>query len=105
MYVYVVDRQARREGGRYIVVLRCDEAALEERELLEAMKLLQFLEVGVHSKQSQKTLRERFADMPLLRWGRYALTNRAQLAGCCSLPLPSYWDTVNFFSCLAGKPA
>lgn len=43
VYVYVVDRQARREGGRYIAVLRCDDAALDERELLEAMKLLQFL--------------------------------------------------------------
>lgn len=63
MYVYVVDRQARREGGRYIAVLRCDDAALEKRELLEAMKLLQFLKIVVHSKQSQKTLRERFADM------------------------------------------
>lgn len=105
VYMYVVYRQANREGGRYIVVLRCDEAALEERELLEAMKLLQFLEIVVRSKRSQKTLRERFADMPLLRWGRYALINRAQLAGCWSLPLPSDWDTVNFLSCLAGNPA
>ena len=54
--MYVVDRQARREGGRYIVVLRCDDAALEELEWLEAMELLQFLKIVVHSKQSQKTL-------------------------------------------------
>lgn len=105
VHVYVVDRQAKREGGRYIVVLRCDDAALGERELLEAMKLLQFIKIVIHSKQSQKTLRERFAGMPLLRWGRYALINRAQLAGCCLLPLLSHWDIENFLSCLAGNAA